>query len=201
MYLHHKKGLFLAEILLAVVIASVIMGTGYLLYADIQKENLKNKFALDLESLTIQLNQFYGEEPVIFSEPAGSFDDNAFLISSKTIPSTMDTEGTDLIKSAFGFDVNIGPAQTTTSTYFIRTFLPAAECAAVLQHVIKTRPIAFASISGGAVKEFRCVDNSDTKRTLTKQICLETAAKSVTDLVIPIYSPKGEDWRTCKSRI
>jgi Tfp pilus assembly protein PilE len=198
----NKKGLFLAEILLAVVIAAVIMGSGYLLYADIQKENQKNEFAKNLSALTIQLNQFYGEQPVIFTGRPGRTYDNSALIRSKTIPSTMQTDPTNNLLNTFGHKVYIGPASSGTSLYFIKSYLDTDQCSSVLQHVLQTKPIAFASSSSwtGQLKLYQCITDSDTKRTMVKKVCTESASKTTSDALIPIYSPKGEEWNGCKSR-
>lgn len=198
-----KKGLFLAEILLAVVIAAVIMGSGYLLYADIQKENNKNTFAQNLAALTIQLNQYYGEGKVVFSGRTGRTTDNATLVTSGTIPSTITTKPPSTITNIFGGSILIGPARSGTNLYFISNTLNAEQCSAVIQSVLKTQPIAFANKRGGFRASLRlraCINEDDGSGGLTALSKRDLVSSVCTGLpLVAVYSPTGEEWYGCKS--
>ena len=160
--LSNKKGLFLAEILLAVVIAAVIMGSGYLLYADIQSENQKNKATANLQALIAKMTVIYGENPIT----AGSATDEAKVHKkTKDIPATILSQSGSHgdVNSAYGKAIFIGAIGKNavagggltngTSNWFV-TYdgLSDEQCAKFLPGINKTQPIAIMDGAGTAGK-------------------------------------------------
>jgi len=189
----NKKGLFLAEILLAVVIAAVIMGAGFLVYNNIQSENDKNTAVQNLNMIISMVN------PVMDGEKAATDNEGVFntYAKAKMLPNTVDIDfdaGAGLFKatSAFGYDLDLEMTDATFSNWqLIYATLDAEQCTKFVQAIIQTKPIM---MNGKAPT---CgADSSGTKLTglqMAAAVCNDHPAKTTLKVV---YSPNNEDTTT-----
>lgn len=158
--LNNKKGLFLAEILLAVVIAAVIMGSGFLVYKNIKSENEKNDAVRDLNMILSMVTPiFIDERGQADFNGDGTLQDNASLIKTKLfvrasiVPNTLkttkesgDTSGNDSnIISSYGYPLSIGLAELQETSNWRVQFhnLDQDQCAKLVQAgIAATSPMA-----------------------------------------------------------
>jgi Tfp pilus assembly protein PilE len=189
--LSNKKGLFLAEILLAVVIAAVIMGSGYLLYADIQSENNKNTATSNLQALIAKMTVIFGEQNI-----AGTIvDETSTLVKTKDIPSTMATNSTtNTLESVYGKAMKIGPVGADTKNWYVTyTNLTQEQCAKFLPGINKTKPIAItAAAANKATTTAFCGANVNSKRKgISAGLCKVDGPLTV------YFSPAKQNYSVC----
>ena len=116
--LNNKKGLFLAEILLAVVIAAVIMGSGFLVYKNIKSENEKNDAIRDINMIvsmvTPMMSQERGQGVQYDTSNSGRLMNNTKLIKTrllaqaKMLPTTMKVTNERNLMTSYGYPASIG---------------------------------------------------------------------------------------------
>ena len=210
MYSFNKKGLFLAEILLAVVIAAVIMGAGYLLFNDIRIENKKIQSRANLESMVTIFSSTYGEVKVI-DPPEDASNETSSFVKAGIFPSSMDTRD-DNVYSVFSGKLLVSPVGKTpvlpqgTSIFFI-TYqgLKDLECKSFLRSIVKTKPIAFfdGEFKAGST-DLICMNDIYNGKPFTyssrlllsrNKMCQQGQAKT-RDLTV-LYSRFNEDYLTC----
>ena len=192
--LSNKKGLFLAEILLAVVIAAVIMGSGYLLYADIQSENNKNTATANLQALIAKMTVIYGEENITGATlPAH---ETATLVKSRDIPSTFDQDySAGTLNSVYGTAMTIGPVAADTKNWYVSySALSIEQCAKLLPGINKTKPIAITEVvAAQVVTDGSCASAVTSKRKAMAAGLCDTDAATLT----VYYSPAKQDFDSC----
>jgi Tfp pilus assembly protein PilE len=210
----NKKGLFLAEILLAVVIAAVIMGSAYLLFNDVMHETKRNQAKMNLESMISIFSLTYGESRVTQNPSvASAISETSSFVKTNIFPSVMDTRDDDNVYSAFSGQILVSPTGATTnypkgtSIYFI-TYkdLKKRECSLFLRSIVKTKPIAYLDgefkIGTPGLVCSSGVYNGDpftysSRLLLTRNKMCQQIDEGTRDLTI-IYSPKKENYFTCK---
>jgi len=196
----NKKGLFLAEILLAVVIAAVIMGSGFLVYTNIQTENEKNTALQNLNMIISMTHPVLGQE-------RGDTDSDTnvktkLFVQAKMFPNTIETDSSTFrAKSAYGYPLSIGMWETQENSLWRITYnnLDTEECTKFVQAAIKsTRPIALGSETGSSTHP--AVEGAYTQPTQTVCGSSQTALTTATTLcpvdsvrnITLVYSPNNE---------
>jgi hypothetical protein len=158
--LNNKKGLFLAEILLAVVIAAVIMGSGFLVYKNIKSENEKNDAIRDLNMIISMVTPIFtderGQGVQYDTRNSGRVTRNPSLIKTqllvkgRMLPTTMKTTDDDTLITSYGYAASIGLAEyaETSNWRIIYHNLDRDQCSKLVQAAIKaTKPMAVGTAS------------------------------------------------------
>lgn len=166
---NNKKGLFLAEILLAVVIAAVIMGSGFLVYKNIKSENEKNDAVRDLNMIISMATPIFADERGMEDRDGDGTDaqnpqfmKTGVFVDGDLFPNTVltnkfaDRASNEAI-SAFGYPMSIGIWEAKENSNWRVRYqnLTVEQCLKFTQAAIKaTKPmiVAHAAASSLATK-------------------------------------------------
>ncbi len=183
----NKKGLFLAEILLAVVIVSVIVGAGFMVYNNIQTENDKNKAVQNLTMMLSMVN------PIMDGEKAtgNNVDVTDLYAKSKLLPNTVDIQkvgGNYEATSAYGYPLRLTMEDKDFANWAL-TYekIDNEQCTKFVQAIMKTKPIMIGGLAS------TCGSTAGVKLTgleMAQSVCKPHPAK--TDLKL-VFSPNNED--------
>ena len=198
----NKKGLFLAEILLAVVIAAVIMGSGFLVYTNIQTENEKNTALQNLNMIISMTHPVLGQERGEDATADGTMVKTSLFVQSKMFPNTVETDGDTLTaKSAYGYPLSIGMWENEENSLWRITYnnLDTEECTKFVQAVVKsTRPIVLGAAAGSSTQPANAgaytaptdtvCGTSGSALTIATGLCPANESKDIT----LVYSPNNE---------
>lgn len=162
--LNNKKGLFLAEILLAVVIAAVIMGSGFLVYKNIKSENEKNDGIRDLNMIISMATPIFADERGMEDRDGdGTNSENpqfmktGVFVDADLFPNTVltnkfnDRAQNEAI-SAFGYPMSIGIWEKNENSLWRVRYqnLNVEQCLKFTQAAIKaTKPMIVAHADAG----------------------------------------------------
>jgi Tfp pilus assembly protein PilE len=145
-----KKGLFLTEILLSVVIAAIIMSSAFLLYTNIQSEAEKNDAISDLNMIISMTHPILGAERGSNFTNTDALDQTALFVRTRLLPNTVEIDtAAYTAKSAYGYDLSLGMWERESNSNWRVTYsnLDAEQCTKYMQAAIKaTSPLIVGTV-------------------------------------------------------